>query len=482
MKAQASCLGLMLAALFTVTAAQAATNYVLIPLSSSGVAFKHSALAVSSNKRVAAGECFSTSSSVSASCLWLDGNFVAAAYMGQGYGASFSGVNDAGTAVGYRGWSRGISRNLRRAMSWDGSAVVDLPSPFGDLQQVDTSEALGINQAGVAVGWSRPNVVGQTVNMVSPTGPISATVWQGGVARTLPTLGGDASVARAINDLNVIVGESTLADNTSVHATLWRDGQATDLAGGQAAYSVATAINDAGQVVGYARTSATSSDSRAMLWQDGGATMLASVDPSVTSSVASGINSAGLIVGSATLSNGVSQAVLWEGGVAVNLNTRLQGAPSGYVLNHAHAITDDGVIVGDMTNPPEIGAGTTAFMLVPSTTGSPQTSCTVSYKVSKSGSLFFTAQVTLVNRTNSTLTPWAVNWTYAPGGYATVLSSNAKVTIKGNVNGAATPLPKQLSIAPLGSMNITFTALSWGKVPTLSSLSASMGGQACQVN
>lgn len=472
----------MLAVFFTVTAAQAATSYVLIPLSSAGVAFKHSALAVSSNKRIAAGECFSTSATVAASCLWLDGNFVAAAYMPQGYGASFSAVNDAGTTVGYRGWSRGISRNLRRAMSWDGSSAIDLSSPFGDLQQVDTSEALGINQAGVVVGWARANVVSQAVNMVSPSGPIAATVWNGGTPSALPSLGGVASVARAINNLNVIVGESTLADNTTVHATLWRDGQVTDIAAGQAAYSVATAINDAGQVVGHARTSSTSSDARAMLWQNGGASTLAAVDPSATSSVASGINSAGLIVGSSTLSNGVSQAVLWEGGVAVNLNSRLKDGSGGYVLNHAYAITDDGVIVGDMTNPPEAGPGTTGFMLVPSTTGTPPASCTVSYKVSKSGSLFFTAQITLVNRTSSTLTPWSVNWTYAPGGYATVLSSNAKVTIKGNVNGAATPLPKQVSIAPQGSMDITFTALSWGKVPTLSSLSASLGGQACQVN
>lgn len=472
----------MLAALFTVTAAQAATTYVLIPLRSDGVAFKHSALSVSSNKRAVAGECLSTSSSAAASCLWLDGNFVAAAYLPQGYGASFSGVNDAGTAVGYRGWSRGISRNLRRAMSWGGGSAVDLPSPFGDLQQVDTSEALGINQAGVVVGWARANVVSQVVNMVSPSGPISATVWSGGAASALPSLGGEASVARAINNLNVIVGESTLADNTTVHATLWRDGLATDLAGGQAAYSVATAINDAGQVVGHARTSATSSDARAMLWQNGGATALPAVDPGATSSVASGINSAGVIVGSATLGNGVSQAVLWEGGVAVNLNTRLKDASAGYVLNHAHAITDDGVIVGDMTNPSDVGPGTSAFMLVPSTSGAPQASCTVTYKVSKSGSLFFTAQITLVNRTSSTLTPWTVNWTYAPGGYATVLSSNAKVTIKGNVSGTATPLPKQVSIEPQGSMNITFTALSWGKVPNLSSLNASLGGQVCQVN
>lgn len=482
MKAQVRCAGLMLAAIFTVTSAQAATTYTLIPLNSAGVAFKHSALAVSSNNRLAAGECFSTSASAAASCLWLDGSFVAAAYLRQVYGATFSGVNDAGTAVGFRAWSHGISRNLHRAISWDGTSVGDLPSPFGDLQQVDTSEALGINQAGVVVGWARANVVSQTVNMVSPSGPTTATVWSGGAASALPSLGGQSSTARAVNNLNVIVGESSLADNTTVHATLWRNGQPTDIAGGVGAYSVATAINDAGQAVGHAKTSATSSDARAMLWQNGGATTLAAVDPGATSSVASGINSAGLIVGSATLSNGVSQAVLWEGGVPVNLNSRLKGGPAGYVLNHAHAITDDGVIVGDMTNPPEVGVGTSGFMLVPSTTDTPQASCTVNYKVSKSGSLFFTAQITLVNRTNSTVTPWAVNWTYAPGGYATVLSSNAKVSIKGNVSGSATPLPKQVSIAPQGSMTITFTALSWGKVPALVSLNASAGEQPCLVN
>lgn len=472
----------MLAAFFTVSAAHAATSYELIPLGSGGTQFKHAPMAISSNKRYVAGECFSSNLTVApGSCMWVDRNFVATVNLSQGYGASFGGVNDAGIAVGYIGWTHGISRNLRRAVLWDGASASNLPSPFGDVQQIDTSEALGINQAGAVVGWAQANVDNQPTKMATPSGPRMAVVWRDGIAQTLPSLGGAAATARAINNLNVIVGQSSLADNTTVHATLWRDGQAVDI-GGQAAYSVATGINDANQVVGYAQTSASSTDARAMLWQGGVATTLPALNAGATSSVASGINSSGLIVGSTTLSTGVSQAVLWEGGVAVNLNARLRDGSGGHVLNHAHAITDEGVIIGDMTNPAGSAAGTTGFMLVPTSTSTPQASCTVGYKVTKSSSLLFTAEITLTNLTNSALTPWAVDWTYAPGGYAAVLSSNANVSIKRNVTGTALPLARQASIAPQTSFVIAFTALSWGKTPALSTLKATLGGQACRAN
>ena len=75
-----------------------------------------------------------------------------------------------------------------------------------------------------------------------------ATLWSGGTAIDLGTLGGEESVAHDINNAGQIVGEAYLADGPS-HAFLYQDGVMTDLTPGDH-WSEAVAINAAGDVVG----------------------------------------------------------------------------------------------------------------------------------------------------------------------------------------------------------------------------------------
>ena len=187
--------------------------------------------------------------------------------------------------------------------------------------------AWGINNAGEIVGWSQ-GAGGRQV----------ATLWENGQPIELAgynSAGFLASWATAINNAGQVVGgvETTSSQVVSV---LWANGNITYLGtlDGGAGRSEATDINNAGQVVGWADSS--SGGYQAFVWQNGTMTDLGG-----SASEALAINNAGQIVGTSA-----RHAVLWQSnGTMIDLNS-LMSAKSGWVLESASGINDEGQIVG----------------------------------------------------------------------------------------------------------------------------------------
>jgi probable HAF family extracellular repeat protein len=125
---------------------------------------------------------------------------------------------------------------------------------------LDGAEALGINAAGVIVGWSAP-----------AAGELNqAYRWTGSVKNYLGTLGGASSVAMAVNDAGEVVGRSDTGIRRSgalQHvAFLWTVGEGMKSLGLSSGtdYGQAWDINESGWVVGEVWQARGSS--RATLW------------------------------------------------------------------------------------------------------------------------------------------------------------------------------------------------------------------------
>jgi probable HAF family extracellular repeat protein len=139
-----------------------------------------------------------------------------------------------------------------------------------------------------------------------------------------------------------VVGLSHTAGDAAQHATLWSGGVATDVGtlGGTGSWAVG--INNAGQVVG-------TSGGHATLWSGGVASDLGTLGG--TWSEAYGINNAGQVVGgSYTAGNAAEHVTLWSGGATIDLSDVLSSADQAagwvfdYFLADQLAINDNGWI------------------------------------------------------------------------------------------------------------------------------------------
>ena len=238
-------------------------------------------------------------------------------------------------AVNRRGLVVGV-QSSNHAFRWQRGVLTVLDDlPGGSL----SSEALGVNDAGVAVGLCNDGV-----------GINSACVWAPDalVPTRLPA-GLYNSLARAINNQGWIVGDDRVFWDRAV---LWRDQQMIELLPNP---SSAWAINDKGVVVGR-------SELGAFRWKNGRVSFLpsGSGDPHPADE-ANAINRAGTIVGSAIWS-GYRRAAAWTGGAPEDLNQRSCVVGSGWQLMRATGINDDGWVVGNGTDPQ---GQTSAFLLKP---------------------------------------------------------------------------------------------------------------------
>jgi probable HAF family extracellular repeat protein len=182
--------------------------------------------------------------------------------------------------------------NYDHAYKWADGKLTDLDPRLGGQGSLATA----INDKGAIVGQS----VALGAFLLTPTGHIIQ----------LGTLGGSASYPTAINLHGDIAGEAPLADGTG-HAFLWTHRHMIDLGTlpGQIA-STAFGINNADQVVGASADDA--NNEAAFLWQDGTMydlnTLIVPTDPSfgtVHLTQAYGVNNNGQIVAVGNYTSGL---------------------------------------------------------------------------------------------------------------------------------------------------------------------------------
>lgn len=286
---------------------------------------------------------------------------------------SLGGTISRGNSINNRGWVAGYS-NLagnqnRHATLW----LDESPFDLGTLGGPNSSVAWPVkNNRGLIVGISQtsaPEPLGETWSCAIFFAPATATgytclgfVWEKGVMRALPTLGGNNGYAAAANNRGQVVGwaENTVHDPTCVppqvlqfRAVLWepdknRTRELPPLPGDTS--GAATAINDRGQVVGISGTCDQAvgrfTAAHAVLWEKGKVIDIGNLGEAHWNTPTA-INQRGDVVGFASLPGSdpddpVLRAFLWtrRGGIQ-NLGTL-----PGDVSSQAQGINDRGQVVG----------------------------------------------------------------------------------------------------------------------------------------
>lgn len=135
---------------------------------------------------------------------------------------SASAINDAGVIAGYSGG---------QAVTWTGGIHTNLGA----------GKAIDINNNGDIVGHDGVN---------------PWLLRAGSPKEVLSGLGGETTIAVALNDSGLIVGYAGLRTYPrTTHAVVWRDGQPTDLGTFGGTYSFCSGVNNKGVVVGMAAAS-----------------------------------------------------------------------------------------------------------------------------------------------------------------------------------------------------------------------------------
>ena len=338
--------------------------------------------------------------------------------------ASLGGTASAGNSVNNRGWIAGFSNlpgdQTQHATLWRGGKLVDL----GTLGGPNSSVAWPVkNNRGLIAGIAETaqlDPLGETWSCSAffpgtPTGhTCRGFVWERGVMRALPTLGGNNGFATGANNRGQVVGwaENTVRDPTcnppqvlQFRAAIWGPGkhqirQLPPLAGDTT--SAATAINDRGQVVGISGICDNAvgrfSARHAVLWDHGTVTDIGNLGgtawhtpmainhrgdvvgfsnpPGDTGgrfrahafmwTARGGITDLGTLPGDSTsqalginarrqvvgLSCGANgcRAFLWQGGVMTDLNTLVDPDCAGHLV-FANDINDAGTITGQRLDP-----------------------------------------------------------------------------------------------------------------------------------
>ncbi|HKQ56465.1 MAG TPA: T9SS type A sorting domain-containing protein [Candidatus Eisenbacteria bacterium] len=209
-------------------------------------------------------------------------------------------LNNRGQVVGYL-------ENTFLPFLWDAGVVRTLEvtpeMPFG---------------AGYAI-----NDRGQVAGAIANASQERAAMWDGAVLTLLPTLNGELSEATGINQHGVMIGWATTPGGHT-HAVLWENGALVDLSP-EAIYAVAVSINDRGQVL------IRDFGGRGFLWERGTRTDLGTLGGS--SCIPYAMNARGQVVGSSSTAEGAAHAFLWDRGAMTDLGGPANSSGCGLAIN-----------------------------------------------------------------------------------------------------------------------------------------------------
>lgn len=279
--------------------------------------------------------------------LWRSGRIQDLGTLGGNQSQTFD-INDAGQVAGVAGNRTPDAFSMlgwgtqTRAFLWQRGRMRDLGTLGGP-------DAFGwfINSAGQIAGISYTSA---TPDPATKQPPSDAFLWDAGHMRDLGNLGGSVPVfggVTAINRHGQVVGQSDLAADQTAHPYLWNGHRMIDLGTLGGDNGSANAVNADGVVVGTADLA--DGTHRGFIWAHGRMHDLPPVNGRPCS-FSTSVNDRGQTVGSSTICHpGPMEAVLWQHGTAVDLNTLI--APSTLHLNAASFINDAGDIVGEATLP-----------------------------------------------------------------------------------------------------------------------------------
>jgi len=210
-------------------------------------------------------------------------------------------VNDKGLVVGSSAISDSNSSVLH-AFVWSAdTGMTDLGTLGNDTQ----STAIAVDNNGVIAGFD-------TVPQVSPLPPLfHAFVRTRSIGLAPLSLGGSNSSSTASNAKGDIVGYSDSASNPSLHAFLWtaRDGVTRDLGTLGGDTSFAYAINDDDVVVG--ESAIKSGEHHAFMWTPRAGMMIDLGTLGGFTSAAQAVSDKGVIVGNSQVDSGANHAFIW---------------------------------------------------------------------------------------------------------------------------------------------------------------------------
>jgi probable HAF family extracellular repeat protein len=231
--------------------------------------------------------------------------------------------------------------------------------------------ATGVNNRGEIVGWAE-NTVHDSTCVAPQVLQFRAVVWEpkGGLIELPPLPGDTVSAATAINDRGQVVGISGICDRavgrfSAIHAVLWQDGRPIDLGSlGGVAWNTPMAINERGDVVGFSNVSAASGGAfavHAFLWTARNGIRDLGTLPGDSTSQALGINARGDIVGTSCDADFNCRAFIWRDGMMTDLNTIAPGYEG--TLLSANDINASGRITGQAFD--AVSASFVAFLAEP---------------------------------------------------------------------------------------------------------------------